>query len=81
MEPESDPATAPGAPDAQPGPDEEPADPPPPVRSEDLLTDAAVRPEDAVDAELRPDDPIEGEAARRGADPDLAPDTGRGEEP
>ena len=30
---------------------------------------------------LKPDDPVEGEAARRGADPDMAADTGRGEEP
>ncbi|MEV4686013.1 hypothetical protein [Microbacterium sp. LWH3-1.2] len=37
----------------------------------DLLTDAA----------LQPDDPVDGEAARRGADPDLAADAGRGEEP
>ncbi|WP_106814909.1 hypothetical protein [Microbacterium timonense] len=37
----------------------------------ELLTDAA----------LQPDDPVEGEAARRGADPDMATDTGRGEEP
>ena len=37
----------------------------------DLLTDAA----------LHPDDPVEGEAARQGADPDLATDSGRGEEP
>ncbi|MDW4571857.1 hypothetical protein R8Z57_03595 [Microbacterium sp. M3] len=37
----------------------------------ELLTDAA----------LQPDDPVEGEAARRGADPDMAADTGRGEEP
>jgi hypothetical protein len=37
----------------------------------DLLTDAA----------LQPDDPVEGEAARRGADPDLASDADRGEEP
>lgn len=41
------------------------------VSDADLLTDAA----------LQPDDPVEGEAARRGADPDLATDTGRGEEP
>lgn len=39
--------------------------------AETLLTDAA----------LQPDDPAEGEAARRGADPDLAADAGRGEEP
>ena len=39
--------------------------------AESLLTDAA----------LRPDDPIEGEAVRRGADPDLATDAERGEEP
>lgn len=39
--------------------------------AETLLTDAA----------LRPDDPIEGEAVRRGADPDLATDAERGEEP
>jgi hypothetical protein len=37
----------------------------------DLLTDAA----------LAPDDPVEGEAARQGADPDLASDAQRGEEP
>ncbi|WP_194396481.1 hypothetical protein [Microbacterium atlanticum] len=37
----------------------------------DLLTDAA----------LQPDDPVEGEAARQGADPDLASDQQRGEEP
>ena len=37
----------------------------------ELLTDAA----------LQPDDPVEGEAARQGADPDLATDGGRGEEP
>jgi len=41
------------------------------VAAADLLTDAA----------LQPDDPVEGEAARQGADPDLAADTGRGEEP
>jgi len=41
------------------------------VTDEDLLTDAA----------LQPDDPVEGEAARRGADPDLASDSGRGEQP
>ncbi|MBD3940392.1 hypothetical protein IF188_01595 [Microbacterium sp. NEAU-LLC] len=35
----------------------------------DLLTDAA----------LQPDDPVEGEAARRGTDPDMAAE--RGEEP
>ena len=35
----------------------------------DLLTDAA----------LQPDDPVEGEAARRGTDPDMG--TPRGEEP
>ena len=39
--------------------------------AEMLLTDAA----------LRPDDPIEGDAVRRGADPDLATDAERGEEP
>jgi hypothetical protein len=33
------------------------------------------------DAALQPDDPGEGEAARRGADPDLAVDADRGEEP
>lgn len=38
--------------------------------SAELLTDAA----------LQPDDPVEGEAARRGADPDMAADP-RGEEP
>lgn len=37
----------------------------------DLLTDAA----------LQPDDPVEGESARQGADPDLASDAQRGEEP
>jgi len=41
------------------------------VTEADLLTDAA----------LQPDDPVEGEAARRGADPDMATDSGRGEEP
>ena len=41
------------------------------VSESDLLTDAA----------LQPDDPVEGEAARQGADPDLAADTGRGEQP
>jgi hypothetical protein len=39
--------------------------------ADSLLTDAA----------LQPDDPVEGEAARRGADPDLASDADRGEEP
>ena len=34
-----------------------------------------------TDAALRPDDPIEGEAVRHGADPDLAGDADRGEEP
>ena len=34
-----------------------------------------------TDAALRPDDPIEGEAVRRGADPDLATEPERGEEP
>lgn len=38
--------------------------------SAELLTDAA----------LQPDDPVEGEAARQGADPDLVADP-RGEEP
>ncbi|WP_203580141.1 hypothetical protein [Microbacterium hibisci] len=37
----------------------------------ELLTDAA----------LQPDDPVEGEAARRGADPDMVSDSERGEEP
>jgi hypothetical protein len=32
------------------------------------------------DAPLHPDDPVEGEAARQGADPDLATDADRGEE-
>jgi hypothetical protein len=41
------------------------------VSDSDLLTDAA----------LQPDDPVEGEAARRGADPDMMTDSGRGEEP
>lgn len=40
------------------------------VDADQLLTDAA----------LRPDDPIEGEIARQSADPDLAADTDRGEE-
>ncbi|MCC2031364.1 hypothetical protein [Microbacterium allomyrinae] len=39
--------------------------------AEDLLTDSA----------LAPDDPVEGEAARRGTDPDLVGDADRGEEP
>lgn len=34
-----------------------------------------------TDAVLQPDDPIEGEAARRGADPDLGIEPDRGEEP
>jgi len=34
-----------------------------------------------TDAALRPDDPVAGEAVRRGADPDLAVDDDRGEEP
>ena len=34
-----------------------------------------------TDAALRPDDPVTGEAVRRGADPDLAVDDDRGEEP
>jgi hypothetical protein len=37
----------------------------------ELLTDAA----------LQPDDPVEGEAARRGADPDMLTDSERGEQP
>jgi len=37
----------------------------------ELLTDAA----------LQPDDPVEGEAVRQGADPDLIADADRGEEP
>lgn len=41
------------------------------VTDADLLTDAA----------LQPDDPVEGEAARQGADPDLVADSRRGEEP
>ena len=41
------------------------------VTEAELLTDTA----------LQPDDPVEGEAARQGADPDLAGDSGRGEEP
>lgn len=36
----------------------------------ELLTDAA----------LQPDDPVEGESARQGADPDLASDADRGDE-
>jgi hypothetical protein len=38
--------------------------------ADQLLTDAA----------LRPDDPVEGEIARQSADPDLVSDTDRGEE-
>ncbi|MFC8680057.1 hypothetical protein ACFT30_00955 [Microbacterium ureisolvens] len=34
-----------------------------------------------TDAALQPDDPVEGEAARRGADPDMVSDSERGEEP
>jgi len=37
----------------------------------ELLTDAA----------MKPDDPVSGEAVRRGVDPDLAMDADRGEEP
>ena len=33
-----------------------------------------------TDAALKPDDPIEGEQARRGADPDLGVEAERGEE-
>jgi hypothetical protein len=39
--------------------------------------DAGDRP---ADVPLSPDDPIEGEAARQGADPDLAADPDRGDE-
>ncbi|GAA1997854.1 hypothetical protein [Microbacterium pumilum] len=39
--------------------------------AQQLLTDAA----------LQPDDPVSGEAARRGADPDMITDADRGEEP
>lgn len=42
---------------------------------------AAADSELLTDAALQPDDPVEGEAARRGADPDLAGDGDRGEEP
>jgi hypothetical protein len=41
------------------------------------MTDAEL----LTDAALQPDDPVEGEAARQGADPDLSTDGGRGEEP
>ncbi|MFB7892720.1 hypothetical protein ACFC1I_11025 [Microbacterium sp. NPDC056044] len=41
------------------------------VSEADLLTDAA----------LQPDDPVEGEAARQGADPDMVTDSDRGEQP
>ena len=34
-----------------------------------------------TDAALKADDPVSGEAVRRGADPDLAVDADRGEEP
>ena len=34
-----------------------------------------------TDAALRPDDPVAGEAARRGADPDMSVEDDRGEEP
>lgn len=66
----------PDGPDAGPGDDGEPVGDAAVRRrgddaaSADLLTDAA----------LQPDDPVEGEAARQGADPDLAADN-RGEEP
>jgi len=43
--------------------------------------DARADPEQATDAGLQPDDPVEGEAARQGADPDLAIPSDRGEEP
>lgn len=33
-----------------------------------------------TDATLQPDDPVEGEAARRGADPDMGLSTERGDE-
>jgi hypothetical protein len=49
--------------------------------------EAAARNAEALDADhlltdatLRPDDPVEGEAARQGADPDLAGDADRGDE-
>ena len=41
------------------------------VTEADLLTDAA----------LQPDDPVEGAAARQGADPDLVADSTESEEP
>ena len=41
------------------------------VTEADLLTDAA----------LQPDDPVEGEVARQGADPDLVADSTESEEP
>lgn len=43
-------------------------------------SDEAASAELLTDAALQPDDPVEGEAARRGADPDLVADS-RGEEP
>ncbi len=43
-------------------------------------SDEAASAELLTDAALQPDDPVEGEAARRGADPDMASDP-RGEEP
>ena len=42
-------------------------------------SDEAASAELLTDAALQPDDPVEGEAARQGADPDLAADP-RGEE-
>lgn len=42
---------------------------------------AAAAPDQSPDVPLQPDDPVEGEAARQGADPDLAVPAERGEEP
>lgn len=55
--------------------------PGPAIDPEGMLTDAALAQRDPGETALIPDDPVEGEAARRGADPDLAPEAGRGEEP
>ena len=44
-------------------------------------SEQAAESELLTDAALQPDDPVEGEAARRGADPDMVTDSERGEQP
>jgi len=44
-------------------------------------SEQAAESELLTDAALQPDDPVEGEEARRGADPDMVTDSERGEQP